>query len=114
MVADVIDYERYRTGRYMPGTISSIFSFIENLVSAFNTVITSLCLAAIGFHAVVPTTDTPYSAAFLWLGLLFQFGFPFIGWLVTFIAMRFYELDGKKMAEIREYNELHNSEGSMK
>ncbi len=105
MIADVIDYETYRTGRYSPGKISTIYSFVEQTVSSLSTTIVSLLLMMIGFTTVQPTPETPYTAELMAVGLIFTFGFPFLGWLIAFIAIKFYDLDKQKMEIIRLYNE---------
>jgi Na+/melibiose symporter-like transporter len=36
------------------------------------------------------------------MGLVFMFGIPMLGWIASLIAMKFYELNDARMAEIQE------------
>lgn len=39
MTADCADYEVYRSGRYVPGLMGTLFSFIDKMISSFATTI---------------------------------------------------------------------------
>lgn len=102
MIADTSDYETYRTGQYIPGMIGTVFSFVDKLVSAFSASFIGFTLALVGFTTTLPTVDTPSSPTLLTVGLFFFLGIPIIGWLISLIAMKFYELDDKRMVEIQK------------
>lgn len=101
MVADCSDYEVYRSGRYVPGIISTLFSFVDKFVSSLTTTIVGLMCAAIGFKDVLPSVDTPYSSKLMFIGIFGMFGLTIIGLICNVIAMKFYPLSGEKMKEIQ-------------
>lgn len=100
MTGDCADYEVYRTGRYVPGLMGTLFSFVDKIISSFATTIVALVYASIGFTVALPTVETPASDS-LFVATLFLFvGIPIIGWVLNVICMHFYPLDKKKMEEI--------------
>lgn len=101
MIADCADYETYRTGRFIPGMMGTIFSFVDKLVSSFATSIVGLCVAMVGFKEALPTVTDTLSTGLFFVGLFLYFGIPMAGWFATLISMKFYPLDDKKMAEIQ-------------
>lgn len=102
MTADCADYEVYRTGRYVPGLMGTLFSFVDKLISSLATTFVALTFAAIGFKDVLPTAETPFSNGILIATIVCFLGFPMIGWLCNIISMHFYPLTKEKMAEIRD------------
>lgn len=103
MVADISDSEVARSGRYIPGVIGSLFSFVDKLSTQLNNVVVGIVLIAIGFGQMYPTPDTPLSPALFWVGMFFLCGLPAIAWVVNIICMRFYPLDRERMSEIQEH-----------
>lgn len=101
MIADCADYETYRSGKYVPGMMGTLFSFIDKLVSSFATTIVAFVLALIGFATVLPTVDTLFSPDILYAGVFLFLGMPILGWICSLIAMKFYPLDAEKMKEIQ-------------
>lgn len=101
MIADTTDYESHITGRYIPGMIGTIFSFVDKLISSLATTIVGLMLAIIGFKEVFPEVGTPLTTGLFAMGLFFMLGMPMLGWIASIIAMKFYELTDKRMAEIQ-------------
>ncbi|MGM0876221.1 MAG: MFS transporter [Bacillota bacterium] len=101
MIADTSDYETHITGRYVPGMIGTIFSFADKMISSLAATIVGVMLAAIGFKTVFPEVDTPLTTGLFALSLFFMLGIPMLGWIASLIAMKFYELDDKRMAEIQ-------------
>ena len=101
MIADCADYETYRTGRFVPGMMGTVFSFVDKLISSFATSIVGLCVALAGFRDALPTVTDSLSTGLFWVGILLYFGIPMLGWIATLISMKFYPLDDKKMVEIQ-------------
>ena len=101
MIADVIDYERYRSGNYVPGLVGALFSFADKVISSLGPTLVSLLIAGIGFRNQLPTIDTPFSNKLLAIGLFGMYGMVIIGLIVNLIAMKHYDLDPEKMEEIR-------------
>ena len=102
MTADCADYEVYRTGRYVPGLMGTLFSFVDKLISSLASTFVALTFSAIGFKEVLPTVETPFSNGILIATIVCFLGFPMIGWLCNIISMHFYPLTKEKMAEIQD------------
>lgn len=102
MTADCADYEVYRSGKYVPGLMGTLFSFVDKMISSLAGTFVSLMIAAIGFKEVQPNPDTPYSEAIFWVTMASFIGAPLIGWICNIVAMKFYPLTKAKMAEIQE------------
>ena len=101
MTADCADYEVYRSGKYVPGLMGTLFSFVDKMISSLAGTFVSLMIAAIGFKKVQPTPDTPYSSSIFWVTMICFIGAPIIGWVMNLIALKFYPLTKEKMAEIQ-------------
>lgn len=106
MIPDLVDYEFYRSGNYLAGTIAAIASFIDKFVSSFASTIVGFSLAAVGFATVMPQPGDEVTAAIFGITMFLWLGLPIIGWITTQIAMRFYILDGPKMKEIQYANNI--------
>ena len=101
MRADVIDYELYRSGNFMPGMVGAIYSFTEKIVASFGATIAAIAVAAIGYTTVMPQLGDDATWAVLWVVEIIVFGLPILGWLAIITAMKFYELDKERMVEIQ-------------
>lgn len=102
MTADCADYEVYRSGRYVPGLMGTLFSFVDKIISSLASTFVSLMFAMIGFKAALPTAETPYSTSIFWVTMGCLLGAPAIGWILNVVAMKFYPLSKEKMVEIQE------------
>ena len=103
MVADCADYETYRSGKFIPGIMGTLFSLVDKLVSSLSATVVSVALLFIGVHDL-PTKTTPYVEGMNWVVIALFCVVPMVAWLVTLIAMRGYELDGKKVKVIQAVN----------
>lgn len=101
MTADCADYEVYRTGKYVPGLMGTLFSFVDKLVSSLAATGVALIFAAVGFADQLPTKETPYTTGLFWAAMICYFIAPLIGWLCNVVAMKFYPLSKEKMEEIQ-------------
>lgn len=106
MIADCCDYELTRSGKYVPGLMGALFSFIEKAISAFGTAFVGVVLTYIGFGRVLPQISDEATPVLVGATLFLYCGVPILGWLVTLLAMHHYELDKKKMAEIHTKNAI--------
>ncbi len=102
MTADCADYEVYRTGRYVPGLMGTLFSFVDKVISSLGATIVALVYAAVGFRESLPTAETPYTTGILVATLVCFIGMPMIGWILNVVAMKHYPLTKEKMAEIQD------------
>ena len=102
MTADCADYEVYRTGKYVPGMMGTLFSFVDKLISSAAPMIAGIAYAAIGFVDEAPTTSTPYSVEIMLVSVFLMYGMIIIGNICNVIAMKFYPLSKEKMEEIQD------------
>ena len=102
MTADCADYEVYRSGRYVPGLMGTLFSFVDKLISSLASTIVALCFATIGYTDTLPTNSSPYSTGILYVTIFCFVGMPMLGWICNLIAMKFYPLTKEKMEEIQD------------
>jgi len=102
MIPDVADYETYKSGRYIPGMIGTIFSFVDKLVSSLAPALVGFLVAIIGYQNEFPQIGDPLTAPLFAMTIIAAFGIPVLCWLISIIAMNFYKLDAAKMEEIQE------------
>ena len=114
MIADVSDYETYRTGRYVPGMLGTLFSFIDKVITSFAPAIVGVGVAIIGFGSTFPTIDDPLTTPLFTMTLILAFGIPAIGLVLSYIFIKQYSLDSKKMAEVQEVLATRKSEAKAK
>ena len=103
MVADCSDYETYRSGKYVPGIIGTLFSLVDKLVSSLGATIVGLGVMAIGIQNL-PDTNTPYMPGMKSLVIALFCVLPMLAWVITLFAMRRYTLSGEKMQKIQTVN----------
>ncbi|WP_395150328.1 MFS transporter [uncultured Allofournierella sp.] len=101
MTADCADYEVYRTGKYVPGLMGTLFSFVDKIISSFAPMVAGLVFAACGFVDHNPVQGDIATPA-LRLGVVFlAFGMIILGLVCNLIAMKFYPLNKEKMAQLQ-------------
>ena len=103
MVADCADYETYRSGKFIPGVMGTLFSLVDKLVSSLSATVVSIAVGIIGITGL-PTKTTPYVEGMNWVVIALFCIVPMVAWLATLIAMRGYELDGKRVKTIQAVN----------
>ncbi|MFC4025606.1 MFS transporter [Oceanobacillus longus] len=102
MIADISDYETYKSGRYVPGMMGTIFSFVDKLISSLAPAVVGFAVALIGYRSEFPQIEDTLTTSLYGMTIFLAFGVPIIGWIISLIAMKFYNLDYKKMEEIQE------------
>lgn len=103
MVADCSDYETYRSGRYVPGIMGTLFSLVDKLVSALGSTIVGFALAMIGISEL-PDSTTPYAEGMNIVVIALFCVIPMLAWIATLVAMKGYTLTGPRMKEIQAVN----------
>ena len=103
MVADCSDYETYRSGKFIPGIMGTLFSLVDKLVSSLSSTVVSVALAFIGINDLA-TKTTPYVDGMNWVVIALFCLVPMIAWTLTLIAMKGYALDGKRVKTIQAVN----------
>lgn len=102
MRMDVIDYELYRSGKYMPATVSATYSFVDKFISAFGASIGTLLIGIIGYTTTTPQQGDPLTMGVRIMTVLMYCGFPIIGWICTIAGMKNCTLTSEKMVEIQK------------
>ena len=103
MVADCSDYETFRSGRYIPGIIGTLFSLVDKLVSSLGSTVVGIAVTIIGL-STLPDGTTPYSEGMHTIVIILFCVVPMLAWIATLIAMRGYKLTGARMKEIQAIN----------
>lgn len=100
-MADIIDYELDRSGRYVPAVVTGVYSLIDKIVSAFGATIAAGSVALIGYTSTMPQPGDPCTSAVFWTAMALNYGMPILGWICTIAAMRFCHLDKAAMVQVQ-------------
>ena len=103
MVADCADYETYRSGKFIPGIMGTLFSLVDKLVSSLAAAVVSVALMCIGIHDL-PTKVTPYAEGMNWVVIALFCLVPMAAWALTLWSMKGYSLDGQRVKVIQAVN----------
>ena len=103
MVADCADYETYRSGKFIPGIMGTLFSLVDKLVSSLSATVVSVALLFIGVKDL-PTKATPYVDGMNWVVIALFCLVPMLAWALTLFAMKGYSLDGKRVKTVQAVN----------
>jgi Na+/melibiose symporter-like transporter len=103
MVADCSDYETYRSGKYIPGIMGTLFSLVDKLVSSLAATVVSIALLFIGID-FLPLKETPYAPGMNWVVIALFCIVPMLAWVATLWAMKGYELDGQRVKTVQAVN----------
>ena len=101
-MADIIDYELDRSGKYIPAVVSGTYSLIDKIVSSFSALIATAGVAMIGYTSTLPQPgDTPTGGIFT-VTMALRYGLAILGWLCTLWAMRKCDLGKAEMVEVQK------------
>lgn len=103
MVADCADYETYRSGKFIPGIMGTLFSLVDKLVSSLSATVVGIAVFFIGLDTL-PTKSTPYTPGMNWVVIVLFCLIPMAAWAATLLAMKGYDLTGEKMKTIQAVN----------
>ncbi len=101
-MADVIDYELDRGGKYIPAVVSGVYSLIDKIVSSVSALIATSAVALIGYRETMPQPTDELTGGVFWMTLVLMFGLPLIGWGITLVSMRFCSLSKEEMVEVQK------------
>ncbi len=101
-MADIIDYELDRTGKYIPAVVTGVYSLIDKVLSAFSAAIATGCVALIGYTTTLPQPGDPATPGVFWMTMFLRFGLAILGWITTLIAMRFCKLNRGEVVEVQK------------
>jgi Na+/melibiose symporter-like transporter len=100
-MADIIDYELDRSGKYVPAVVTGTSSLIDKVVSSVSSAIATGCVALIGYRTVLPQPGDPATPGVFWMTMFLRYGLAILGWICTLVAMRFCKLGKEEMAEVQ-------------
>ena len=103
MVADCADYETYRSGKFIPGIMGTLFSLVDKLVSSLSATVVSVALVFIGID-YLPTKESAFIPGMNWVVIALFCLVPMVAWALSLLAMKGYELDGKRVKTINAVN----------
>ncbi len=116
MVADCTDYETYRSGKYVPGIMGTIFSLVDKIISSLQTLLLTVFIVYMvpGLNAL-PGEATAYMEGMKLSAIICFCILPMAAWLVTVFCMTRYGLSGKRLQEIQAVNAVRKAavEGGM-
>ncbi len=101
-MADAIDYELDRSGRYIPAVVSGTYSLVDKLITSFAAVIATGAVALLGYTTTMPQPTDPCTSSIFWMTLSLKFGLPVIGWVITLVAMRDCPLTKEEMVCVQK------------
>lgn len=101
-MADIIDYELDRTGKYVPAVVAGTYSFLDKIISSFGALIASGSVALIGYTSTMPQPGDPCTTGVLVLTIGLTYALPMIGWLCTLVAMKFCHLNREEMVAVQK------------
>lgn len=102
-MADIIDYELDRSGKYIPAVISGTYSLIDKIISSCGALLASLAIMACGYtSSTPPQPGDPATNRVFWVTMAVYVGLPLIGWAVTLIAMKNCKLTKEEMVKVQK------------
>lgn len=101
-MADTIDFELDRSGKYIPAVVTGTYSLIDKLITSFSAIIATGAVALVGYTTSLPQPEDPLTPGIFWITMAVKFGLPIIGWLITLAAMNFCSLDKDEMVNIQK------------
>ncbi len=101
-MADTIDYELDRSGRYVPAVVTGTYSLIDKVITAVSATIATGAAAAVGYRTTMPQPGDPCTDAIFWVTMAVKFGMPVVGWICTLVAMRFCSLTREEMVNVQK------------
>lgn len=102
MRMDVVDYELYRSGNYLPATVSAVYSFVDKMISALAPMLATLLIGIVGYTgSKIPQGTDVLTPGIRWITVALFCGMPIIGWICTILAMKKFSLTKEKMEEIQ-------------
>ncbi|MBQ8160553.1 MAG: MFS transporter [Clostridia bacterium] len=104
MVADCSDYETYRSGKYIPGIMGTLFSLVDKLVSSLAQTLVAFLFLIFAGLSDLPTDATPFTPGIKVAVIVMFCVIPMLAWIATLWAMKGYKLTGAKMKEIQQVN----------
>lgn len=114
MMADCTDYELYRSGRYVPGMVATVYSFVDKLISSFATTIVGIFVAAIGYTSTTPQIGDELTTGIFIVTMFLYNGMPILGWGVHYFDEILSSGRGEDAGDRGSYRESKREKCSVK
>lgn len=101
-MADVIDVELDRSGRYVPAVVTGTYSFVDKMISSLSAAVAAGAVALIGYTTTMPQPGDPSTPAVFWLAISIKYFLPMLGWICTLVAMRYCKMDKAEMVNVQK------------
>ena len=101
-MADLIDYELDRSGKYIPAVVSGTYSLVDKIVSSFSAAIATGCVAMIGYTTTMPQPTDEATSGVFWMTMFLRYGLAVLGFICTLLAMRKCKLGRAEMVEVQK------------
>ncbi len=102
MRMDIVDYELYRSGKYLPATVSAVYSFIDKLISALAPMLATLIIGIVGYTGSrIPLASDECTIGIRIITACLFCVLPIIGWVCTILAMKKFSLTKEEMERIQ-------------
>ncbi|MCR4952143.1 MAG: MFS transporter [Solobacterium sp.] len=101
-MADIIDFELDRSGKYIPAVVTGTYSLVDKIVSSLSQAIATGCVAMIGYTATMPQPDDPLTGGVFFMTMFLRYGLAILGFLCTLWAMKRCGLGREEMAAVQE------------
>lgn len=102
MIADCTDYEYMRSKRFVPGIMGALFSFVDKGLSSLGTAFVGIVLSFFGYAKVFPQVGDGLTPVLKSLTIFFFCIIPIVGWIISLITMKHYNLDKNAVAGLYE------------
>ena len=101
-MADLIDFELDRSGKYIPAVVSGTYSLVDKIVSSFSAAIATGCVALIGYTTTMPQPTDEATSGVFWMTMFLRYGLAILGFICTLLAMRKCGLGRPEMVEVQK------------
>ena len=101
-MADIIDFELDRSGKYIPAVVTGTYSLVDKIVSSFSAAIATGCVALIGYTSTMPQPDDPATPGVFWMTMFLRYGLSILGFICTLLAMRSCKLNRAAMVDVQK------------
>ena len=101
-MADLIDYELDRGGKYIPAVVSGTYSLVDKIVSSFSAAIATGCVALVGYTTTMPQPTDEATSGVFWMTMFLRYGLAVLGFICTLLAMRKCKLGKAEMVEVQK------------
>lgn len=106
MIADIIDYHKLKTGKFLPGFMGAIFSFLDKVISSFGSSIVGIIMGLAGYATGAEPTPALYVTT-----LCLYLGAPLLGDLASILALKRYRITDEEYAQMFSKNAAVAEEG---